>query len=100
IEGAFEKARSLYQDAIRQDTELFEARYGLAVLEEDAGRAPDAHAEALKAVRIAPSDMDRAAAQLIVNETAPFARRSVDRSSAANSGDVPREAVASGRGRG
>ena len=39
---------------------LFEARYGLAVLEQDAGRATAAYEQALAAIESAPSDVARA----------------------------------------
>jgi tetratricopeptide (TPR) repeat protein len=73
VEGSFDEARRLYQDALRDDADLFEAQYGLAVLEEDAGRAFEALRHARSAGKVAPDDVSRTAAQVIVSETVPFA---------------------------
>jgi hypothetical protein len=72
VEGETEKARRLYHEALAASARLFEAHYGLAVLEQDAGRAAEAHRAASAAVRSAPSDIAAAAARLIVDQTAPF----------------------------
>ena len=51
-EGRFAEARRLYQKAIEREPELFEARYGLAVLEQDDGRAGAAYEQALVGGRL------------------------------------------------
>ena len=45
-EGRFAEARVLYQKAIDMAPDLFEARYGLAVLEQDDGNAGAAYEQA------------------------------------------------------
>ncbi|MHC5540652.1 tetratricopeptide repeat protein, partial [Singulisphaera rosea] len=74
-EGDFGEARKQYQEALRLDPSLFEARYGLAVLEQDEGHANEALAEARKAVGIAPSTYSRTAAESIVSEVVPYSTR-------------------------
>ncbi|MBV8676361.1 MAG: hypothetical protein JO355_04225, partial [Planctomycetaceae bacterium] len=49
--------------------------YGLAVLEQDAGRAAEALAEARAAEARAPSDVARAAARAIAAFVEPYARK-------------------------
>ncbi len=74
IESNFDAARKSYREAIALDPNLFEARYGLALLEQDAGRAPEARAEAEPAARVAGNEVDRAAARSILaltRSTAP-----------------------------
>ncbi|WP_406700376.1 tetratricopeptide repeat protein [Singulisphaera sp. Ch08] len=73
VEGSFDEARRLYQEAIQDDADLFEAHYGLAVLEQDAGRAFEALRHAQLAAKQAPNDVARSSAQIIVSETRPFA---------------------------
>ncbi len=72
-EGDFEAARRAYRQALDARPGLFEACYGLAVLEQDAGDAPAAHALALKAVQVAPGDASRAAARQIAADVGRFA---------------------------
>jgi len=69
VEGDFDESRRQFEEAIRLDPNLFEARYGLAVLEQDAGHAQAALREASKAARVAPNDVARNAASLIASET-------------------------------
>lgn len=73
VEGKFEPARESYQAALAASPDLFEALYGLAVLELDAGRAPEALAAARKAVANAPDDVSRSAPQAIVSGVTPYA---------------------------
>ena len=73
VEGDFEAARQAFHAAIALNPDLFEAHYGLAVLEQDAGRAAEALNAARKAVSIAPSDVARNAAQGIVAVVTPYA---------------------------
>ncbi|MCA1684964.1 MAG: hypothetical protein LC745_03065, partial [Planctomycetia bacterium] len=63
VEADFNAARASYQAATTADPELFEAQYGLAVLEQDAGRAAESLAAARKAVNLAPRAVARSAAQ-------------------------------------
>ena len=66
IESDFDAARKGYREAIALDPRLFEARHGLALLELDAGRAPEARAEAEQAERLASGEIDRASARSIL----------------------------------
>ena len=54
---------SSFQEAIRLDPTLFEAYYGLAMLEQDNGPRERVLAAARKAVSLAPNDVARTAAQ-------------------------------------
>ena len=58
----------------------FEARYGLAVLEQDAGRAAAAYEHARAAIESAPSEAARAAARAIASAVSRFARSEVNNS--------------------
>ncbi len=73
VDGDFEGARVAYREALALDPELFEAHYGFAVLEEDAGRAPAALASARRAVAVAPTEVARTSAQAIVSTVTPYA---------------------------
>jgi Tfp pilus assembly protein PilF len=76
VEGSFDAARQSFRAAIAADPNLFEAHYGLAVLEQDAGRASEALTAARKAVSLAPrdpTDVARTAAQGIVATVTPYA---------------------------
>jgi hypothetical protein len=72
VEGDFAAARRKYLEALAADPDLFEALYGLAVLEQDAGRAPAALAAARRAVADAPGDVARSAAQVILALVRPY----------------------------
>ena len=73
VEGSFDAARRSYRDARTAEPDLFEVHYGLAVLEQDAGRAAEALAEARAAEALAPSDVARAAARAIAAFVEPYA---------------------------
>ncbi len=73
VEGDFDAAREGYREAIGSDPNLFEAHYGLALLEQDAGRAPEALAEARIAEKLAPNHNARAAARQVEATVAPYA---------------------------
>ncbi len=75
VEEQFEAAREAYEQALAAQPGLFEARYGLAVLEQDAGRATAAYEQALAAIESAPSDVARASARAIASAVGPYARR-------------------------
>jgi hypothetical protein len=71
VEGHFELAYRLYRE--KGPLDLFEAHYGLAVLEQDTGRAAAALAAALAAQETAPNDLARSAAAAIVRLVRPYA---------------------------
>lgn len=73
VEGSTEPARRAFLAALAAEPDLFEARYGLAVLEQDLGRAADALAAARRAVAAAPNDVARSAAQAVVAVVTPYA---------------------------
>lgn len=72
VEGDLAEARRLYRQATDEDPGDFDARYGLAIVEQDAGRAREANREARAAETLAPDDFARVAARTIVNQTAPY----------------------------
>ena len=73
VEVEFDAARRAYKEALASDPKLFEALYGLAVLEQDAGNTPAALEAALAAESNAPGDTARAAAQAIAGWVRPYA---------------------------
>lgn len=73
VQESFDAAREAFRAAINADPNLFEAPYGLAILEQDAGRAAEALAAARRAVAIAPNDIARSAAQGIIATVTPYA---------------------------
>jgi len=79
-EGQLDAARQAYEQALATDPSLFEARYGLAVLEQDAGRAAAAYENARAAIESAPSEVARSAARAIASAVSRFARAEVNRS--------------------
>lgn len=74
-EEDFEAARTAYRRALAARSGLFEACYGLAVLELDAGDAAAAHELARRAVAAAPDEHSRGAAALIARAVERFAVR-------------------------
>ncbi len=72
VEGNFDAARKGYREALAADPALFEALYGLAVLEHDAGRAVEALAAAGKAVAPAPGAAAREAAHALAEAAKPY----------------------------
>jgi tetratricopeptide (TPR) repeat protein len=81
VEGSFDDARRSYRDALALEPTLFEAHYGLAVLEQDAGRAAEALPSAAAAVEHAPNDVARASARAIATFVEPYARPQAARGS-------------------
>jgi len=75
VTGEIDESRRLYQEAIAADGNLFEANFGLAVLEEDTGHALESNQLARKAAELALDDVRRGAAQNIVDETTPYISR-------------------------
>ena len=71
VEDRFDAARSAYQTAIEADPKLFEAYFGLASLELDAGNAPACGAAANKAAACAPGEFAARAALKIKAFAAP-----------------------------
>ena len=59
IVGDFDRAREYYLKAIADEPQLFEALYGLATLEFDAGRPAEAIEFANRAARVAPGPFAR-----------------------------------------
>ncbi len=75
VEGRFDEARKLYQQAVAQDPKLFEARYGLAIVEQDDGRAEAAYEQALAAAECVPNDdVARSTARAVAAAVSRFAR--------------------------
>jgi tetratricopeptide (TPR) repeat protein len=95
-EGQLEPARQAYEQALAADPTLFEARYGLAVLEQDAGRAASAHENALAAIEAAPTDLARAAARALASAVSRFAREEASRRVSWNRAPAPAGANAQG----
>jgi tetratricopeptide (TPR) repeat protein len=90
VEGDFESARKSYREALAADPKSFEARYGLALLEQDAGDADQALAEARLAEKSAPNDHSRTAARQIIAAVEPYARKSPDQPGGQRSEESPR----------
>jgi tetratricopeptide (TPR) repeat protein len=74
IENRFDTARRTYEQALAASPDLFEARYGLAILEQDAGRAQAAYRQAVSAIECAPDDVARSAARAVASAVSRFAR--------------------------
>ena len=72
VEGDFDAARRRYREALTAAPDLFEAHYGLAVLEQDAGRADAALTAARAALAAAPGDVARSAAGAIITLVRPY----------------------------
>ncbi len=74
VQGDFDTARTHYRAAIAAEPELFEAHYGLAVLERDAGRAQEALRAAIAAEKAAVSDLARSTALEMIAFVKPYVR--------------------------
>lgn len=74
VEGDFDLARKGFIAAQAADPGLFEAHYGLARLEQAAGRADAAVDTARRAERAAADDRGRNLARQIINEANPYRR--------------------------
>jgi tetratricopeptide (TPR) repeat protein len=70
--GDTESARRHYREALKFEPKLFEAHYGLAVLERDDGNADAATTSARRALEFAPNDVAKRAAKGILEIAAPF----------------------------
>jgi tetratricopeptide (TPR) repeat protein len=90
ILGDYEAARLHFLEALKIEPKLFEAHYGLAVLERDAGDADAAVISARRALEFAPNDVAKRAAKGILEIAAPFAS-SVRSKSAVTSPALPQE---------
>jgi tetratricopeptide (TPR) repeat protein len=75
VEGDFVNARKSFKEAIAADPRSFEAHYGLAALEQDAGFADEALAEARQAEKLAPNEISRNASRTIATSAEPYARK-------------------------
>ncbi len=73
-DGDFDGSRTAYRAAIAADPRLFEAQYGLAVLEADAGRAKESLDAAREAVQVAPHGAGKAAAEQLIEAVGAFAK--------------------------
>ncbi len=73
VEQDFANARQHYRKALDAEPTLFDALYGLALLEDDAGQAREAFATALKAEKSSASDAGRLSAAAIADLAKPFA---------------------------
>lgn len=78
-EGEFAKARESYKAALAADPDLFESLYGLALLEQDAGHAPEALDAARKAEKAAKNDVARSAVRTIIVTVTPYATSGIAR---------------------
>jgi tetratricopeptide (TPR) repeat protein len=76
VEGDFNTARRYYLQAIQAKPDLFEARYSLAVLEQDDGNAMACFEQARQAVKSAPDASAQTAARTVASSVARFARPS------------------------
>lgn len=74
IEDRFDAARAKFQEALRIDPSLFEAAYGLAVTEQDAGRAGSCRAAGRLAESLARNGTSKLAARAIADAAAPYAK--------------------------
>ena len=77
-EADYDRARKSYEAAIALEPKLFEARYGLAVLEADAGDAVACYKEARAAVSSAPDAASKHAASGIANRVSRFVSNKED----------------------
>lgn len=73
-EENLDAARQEYRLALEANPKLFEAAYGLAVLEQDAGNAKAAFELATKAAALAPNDRSRDSVALILRSVRRFAK--------------------------
>ncbi len=72
VEEAFDAARKLYQEAIAHEPDLFEAHYGLALVEHDAGQAAEAFDAAERALQHAPTEVARETARQLLESVRPY----------------------------
>jgi tetratricopeptide (TPR) repeat protein len=73
VEGNLEGAKLAFAEAIANEPKLFDAAYGLALVEQDNGHAGPAAVAARLAVKLAPDDSARRAAYLIQELAERFA---------------------------
>jgi hypothetical protein len=78
VEGDFSGARRQYAEALASDSKLFEAHYGLAVVEQDTGRADLALAAGQEALATAPDDVARSAARAVTELVRPYVESSAE----------------------
>jgi tetratricopeptide (TPR) repeat protein len=72
-EDDLDAARDAFSLALEADPDRFDALYGLALVEHDAGRAADALDAARSALELAPDAPSRAAVQAIIRRVEPHA---------------------------
>ncbi len=73
VENDLRTARDIYRKVLVDEPTLFEAHYGLAVLERDSGHASEALAAARAALSSASSDAAKDAAEEIIRFVEPYA---------------------------
>ncbi len=74
VKDELESAKKAYLEALEFDPKLFEAAYGLAVLEQDQGQAKAAHEAALRSEKLATTSSARSAARAIARLVEPYAK--------------------------
>jgi tetratricopeptide (TPR) repeat protein len=89
VEGNFSAARRFYGQSLQAKPDLFEARYSLAILEQDAGDASAASEQARKAMEFAPDAPARTASRTIASDVARFARPSSGNAATEDRREVP-----------
>ncbi|MEW4568137.1 tetratricopeptide repeat protein [Tautonia sp. JC769] len=72
-EDDLDAARDAYRQALRDDPDLFDAHFGLALVEFDAGRADVALDNARNALSRSPDDAARSAVEAIIRRVEPYA---------------------------
>jgi len=77
VEDRTGEARANYTAALAREPVLFEALYGLAVLEQDDGHAREALDAARKAEKVATSDSARSALRSIIATVTPYATSAI-----------------------
>ncbi|HWE36043.1 MAG TPA: tetratricopeptide repeat protein [Isosphaeraceae bacterium] len=80
-EDDLDRARASYREALAAEPDLFEALYGLAVVEHAAGRAADTLDAARRAESHAPGPFARDAARALARDATPYVSKAIDPSS-------------------
>jgi Tfp pilus assembly protein PilF len=77
-EADYDRARKSYESAIALEPKLFEAQYGLAMLEGDAGDAVACYKHARQAVSCAPDEQSKLAASELAKRVSRFVSNKED----------------------
>jgi tetratricopeptide (TPR) repeat protein len=75
VEDNFDSAREQYRKAIDLEPKLFEALFGLALLEHDAGRATESVSAADRAAQNAPAALAEETAAALAKSARPYAKK-------------------------